>query len=174
MYDPGNAATGHPASSYQMVTCWSDGQLFRPPRCRYRVGAISRNGPYGTLAPYPPQSALMPANLITLPHLSVSLAISRPKSAGVIGIGVPPKSSSRAFIFWIDESGVGFLVQPSNWLGVVSWRPPAPTTAAPPCPHPTLPAPPSPPPPPPAVAQSPPTAAPSNCSPPPLTAAPRR
>ena len=40
----GPAAIGHPASSYQMVPCWSDGQLFRPPRCRYRVGAISRNG----------------------------------------------------------------------------------------------------------------------------------
>jgi hypothetical protein len=42
LYDPGNAATGHPVSSYQMVTCWSGGQLFRPRR--YRVGAISRNG----------------------------------------------------------------------------------------------------------------------------------
>src|SRR5215471_1829604 len=43
----GKAAIGHPASSYQMVPCWSDGQLFRPPRCRYSVGAISPNGCYG-------------------------------------------------------------------------------------------------------------------------------
>src|SRR5262245_21501897 len=44
-------------------------------------------------------SGLMLAARITLPHFSVSSAMNLPKSAGVIGIGVPPKSSSRAFIF---------------------------------------------------------------------------
>src|SRR5262245_23458243 len=44
-------------------------------------------------------SDLMPANLITLAHFSVSSAMNSVKSAGVIGIGVPPRSASRAFIF---------------------------------------------------------------------------
>src|SRR5262249_36639165 len=41
----------------------------------------------------------MLAARITLPHFSVSSPINLPKSAGVVGIGVPPKSSIRAFIF---------------------------------------------------------------------------
>src|SRR5215472_5586481 len=44
-------------------------------------------------------SGLMLAARITLPHFSVSSAMNFPKSAGVIGIGVPARSSSRAFIF---------------------------------------------------------------------------
>ena len=40
----------------------------------------------------------MPANLITLPHFSVSSAISLPKSAGEPGRTVPPRSESRDFI----------------------------------------------------------------------------
>ena len=36
------------------------------------------------LAPSPRQSALMPANFTTLPHFSVSSAISLPKSAGAL------------------------------------------------------------------------------------------
>src|SRR6516162_4667669 len=43
-------------------------------------------------------SALMLADLITLPHFSVSSAMSLPKSAGDIGIGTPPRSASRALI----------------------------------------------------------------------------
>src|SRR6516225_5829760 len=38
----------------------------------------------------------MPAYLITLPHFSVSSAMSLPKSAGVIGIGTEPSSAIRA------------------------------------------------------------------------------
>src|SRR5262249_680644 len=40
----------------------------------------------------------MPANLITLLHLSASSDISFPKAADVIGIGSAPKANSRAFI----------------------------------------------------------------------------
>src|SRR3954468_18890728 len=40
--------------------------------------------------------ALMPTNLITLPHFSVSSAISLPKSEGVLASGVEPKSMNRA------------------------------------------------------------------------------
>jgi hypothetical protein len=40
---------------------------------------------------------LMPADLITLPHFSVSSAMSLPKSAEP-GSTVPPRSAGRAFI----------------------------------------------------------------------------
>src|SRR5262249_14639964 len=46
----------------------------------------------------PHQSGLMPANLITLPHLSVSSDMNFPKLADVIGIGSAPKAKSRALI----------------------------------------------------------------------------
>jgi len=84
------------------------------------------------LAPYPPQSALMPANLITLPHLSVSSAISRPKSAGLIGIGVPPKSSSRAFIFGSTRAA---LVSLFSLLIGSAWYPGGRQPPPPPLPH---------------------------------------
>src|SRR3989442_1145911 len=41
---------------------------------------------------------LMPANLVTLAHFSVSSATNLPKSAGVIGIGLASKSANRPFI----------------------------------------------------------------------------
>src|SRR5215469_14313579 len=44
-------------------------------------------------------SGLMFANLMTFAHLSVSLAISRPKSAGDPGNTVLPSAASCAFIF---------------------------------------------------------------------------
>src|SRR5262249_44092491 len=44
------------------------------------------------------QSALAPENLTTLPHFSVSSAISFPKSVGDPANPVPPSSASRAFI----------------------------------------------------------------------------
>src|SRR6478736_10237923 len=40
-------------------------------------------------------SGLMPANLTTLPHFSVSSARSFPKSAGETGITVAPSSANR-------------------------------------------------------------------------------
>ena len=43
------------------------------------------------------QSALMPVNFTTLPHFSVSSAMSFPKSAGEPTSGAPPKSVRRAF-----------------------------------------------------------------------------
>src|SRR6266566_5885172 len=44
-------------------------------------------------------SGLMSANLITLPHFSVSSVTSLPKSAGEPTSTVPPRSASRAFSF---------------------------------------------------------------------------
>src|SRR5262247_2943253 len=43
-------------------------------------------------------SGLMLAARITLAHFSVSSTMSLPNSAGVIGIGRPPNSASRALI----------------------------------------------------------------------------
>ena len=43
-------------------------------------------------------SGLMPADLTTLPHFSVSSAMSLPKSAGEPASAVPPRSASRALI----------------------------------------------------------------------------
>jgi hypothetical protein len=40
---------------------------------------------------------LILANLITFAHFSVSLAMNFSNSGGLIGIGMPPKSISRAF-----------------------------------------------------------------------------
>src|SRR5262245_7917992 len=59
----------------------------------------SENGHYGIFeSGLPCQSALMPTNFTTLPHFSVSSAMSVPKSAGEPTSGVPPRSASRALI----------------------------------------------------------------------------
>jgi len=57
----------------------------------------SPNGRYG-MCSRADHSGLMPANLITLAHFSVSFEMNFPKSAGVIGIGTPPRSVSRCLI----------------------------------------------------------------------------
>jgi hypothetical protein len=80
--------------------------LLRPFAAQTRVASTSRtaaprdswNGLYGISAPSPPQSALMPANLITLPHFSVSSAMNLPKSAAEPMTGVLPKSARRSLI----------------------------------------------------------------------------
>ena len=55
-------------------------------------------GPPPTLKPpaVAAYSTETPANSTTLRHFSVSFAISRPNSAGVIGLGMPAVSASRA------------------------------------------------------------------------------
>src|SRR5262249_4725043 len=59
--------------------------------------ALHRTGDYGTSRR--DHSGLMPANLITLAHFSVSSAMNFPNSGGVIRIGTPPRSASRALSF---------------------------------------------------------------------------
>src|SRR6516162_6167532 len=57
----------------------------------------SRNGCYGILdRDRADHSGLMPANLTTLPHFSVSSAINAPNSVDVIGIGSAPRPLIRA------------------------------------------------------------------------------
>ena len=71
----------------------------RPRRlARLRAIEIRRTGVTEYSAAGPDHSGLMPANLITLAHFSVSSAMSLPKSAGEPASTVPPNSASRAFI----------------------------------------------------------------------------
>src|SRR5262249_30535217 len=64
----------------------------------HQCPAVCRTGRYAISVRLPDHSGLMPADLITLAHLSVSSAMSLPKSAGEPGSTVPPKSASRALI----------------------------------------------------------------------------
>src|SRR5262249_32708003 len=69
----------------------------------FATGSLPRSGlvqrDLWNVAPRPPgQSALMPVNFTTLPHFSVSSAISLPKSAGEPASTVPPRSASRVFM----------------------------------------------------------------------------
>src|SRR5262245_61302598 len=71
-------------------------------------GENSQNGRYGIFRRgRADQSALMPANLITLAHFSVSSAMSLPKSAGEPASTVPPSSVIRAFI--VGSASAAFI-----------------------------------------------------------------
>src|SRR5215831_17951405 len=65
--------------------------------------AILRDAPQRCGAPQDEvrssHSALIPANLTTLPHFSISPTMSLAKSAGEPGSSVPPTSANRVFIF---------------------------------------------------------------------------
>src|SRR5262249_40490548 len=60
-------------------------------------GAVRITGGYG-ICSRARHSGLMFAVLITLPHFSVSSAMSLPKSVGEPTSGVPPRSASRVVI----------------------------------------------------------------------------
>src|SRR5262245_11658495 len=64
---------------------------------RGRASAISSNGIYGISTADRPQSTLMLRARITLPHFSVSSAMSFAKSAGEPG-SASPRSARRTFI----------------------------------------------------------------------------
>src|SRR5262249_58727047 len=51
-------------------------------------------------------SALMPANLITFAHFSVSSAMSRPKSVGEPTSPMPPTLASRALILGSESAAL--------------------------------------------------------------------
>src|SRR5262249_49983152 len=55
-------------------------------------------------------SGMMLAAWITLPHFSISSAISFPKSAGEPGSGVLPKLASREFIFGSAKAALTSLL----------------------------------------------------------------
>src|SRR5262249_32219039 len=58
----------------------------------------------------PGHSGLMPANWITLPHFSVSSAMSLPKSAGEPPSAVPPRSASCALILGSSSAALVSLL----------------------------------------------------------------
>src|SRR5262249_16809109 len=60
------------------------------------------------------QSALMPANVTTLAHFSVSSAISLPNSAGDPGSATPPRSARRAFILGSARAALTSLLSLST------------------------------------------------------------
>src|SRR5262245_60310696 len=70
------------------------GSVIDPGQCSQR----SLIGNYGISDQGSVYSGLMFANLITLPHISVSSTMSLPKSAGEPVSGLPPMSVSRAFM----------------------------------------------------------------------------
>src|SRR5262249_5501202 len=72
----------------------SPARIERPFRARSGHCRHSPNGSYGTSTW--DQSALMPTDLTTLAHFSVSSAMSLPKSAGKPGSAVPPRLASFA------------------------------------------------------------------------------
>ena len=55
--------------------------------------------------------ALSPANLTTLPHFSVSSAMTFVKSAGVPGMPSPPRSANARLEFWIGEACIDCFVE---------------------------------------------------------------
>src|SRR5215831_15096761 len=59
-------------------------------------------------------SALMLAARITFPHFSVSCAMNWLNSAGVIGIGKPPRSARRALVFGSARAPLTCLL--SVWM----------------------------------------------------------
>jgi hypothetical protein len=88
------------------------------------IAAIRRtNERYGMFAPSPPQSALMPANLLTLPHFSVSSAISRPKSPELIGIGSVPNFDEPWYQLGIGKASIDLFVELLDDLGRRVLRP---------------------------------------------------
>src|SRR5262249_56422912 len=85
----------------------------------------SRNGRLWNLRPH--QSALAPENLTTLPHFSVSSAMSFPKSAGELKSGVPPRSASLAFILGSARAALISLLSLSTISVGVFFGAPIPT-----------------------------------------------
>ena len=75
------------------------------------------------------QSALAPENLTTLPHFSVSSAMSFPKSAGEPKSGVPPRSASLAFILGSARAALISLLSLSTISAGVAFGAPRPYQA---------------------------------------------
>src|SRR5947208_2993142 len=76
-----------------------------------------------------PHCGLMPANLITLAHFSVSSAISFPNSAGDPGSATPPRSASRAFMLGSARAALISLLSVSMISAGVFLGAPRPITA---------------------------------------------
>ena len=71
----------------------------------------------GAVDPNENHSGLIPANVTTLAHFSVSVATKLPKSEGEPAITVPPRSANRALSLGIGEGGVDLVVELVDDLG---------------------------------------------------------
>src|SRR5262245_24207368 len=90
----------------------------------------SRNGRYGTSGrSRTDHSGLMPADLITLAHFSVSAAISLPKSAGEPGSTVPPPSARRLLSSGSERPALISLLSFSTISAGVAFGAPTPNQA---------------------------------------------
>src|SRR5262249_30701894 len=93
---------------------------------RRYVERDSRNGFYEISTADRAHSALMLAARITLPHFSVSSAMSLPKSAGEPASAVPPRSASRAFILGSARGALISLLSFSTISAGVAFGAPTP------------------------------------------------
>src|SRR5262245_25488480 len=83
-----------------------------------------RTGHYGISTAERPHSALMPANLITLAHFSVSSTMNIPSSAGEPRNIVQPRSASRACILAsVRTASASLLRRPTISAGVFLRKP---------------------------------------------------
>src|SRR5262245_30734923 len=71
-------------------------------------------------------SDLRPANFTTFAHFSVSSTMNFPKSAGVMGIGTPPTSASRALILGSARPALNSLLSLSTISAGVPFGAPTP------------------------------------------------
>src|SRR6516164_467729 len=129
---PGSAASCHKGREKMQRRDPAWQLIIRSPRRRGRVRAAARrrdsqDGRYGIFRRGGvDQSALMLASRITLPHFSVSSAISRPNSPDVIDIGSTPKLASRAFMMESAAMALISLLSLSITLAGVSFGAPTP------------------------------------------------
>src|SRR4249919_1464891 len=91
--------SGHANEQVEVLRSEDDAAHFALPDLAKKIGLaqhhrICRHGFLRLV-----QSTLMPANLMTFAHLSVSDATNAPNSFGDIGIGVPPMSTSLSLRF---------------------------------------------------------------------------
>src|SRR6516225_10579306 len=82
---------------------------------------------WNTWSGLPDHSALRPANLITLPHFSISAAIWSPNSAGVKIFGVVATSASRALMVGFTSPALISRLSRSMISGGVPLGTPTPT-----------------------------------------------
>ena len=75
------------------------------------------------------QSGFAPENFTTLPHFSVSSAMSFPKSAGETASAMPPRSASRALILGSARAALISLLSLSTISAGVFFGAPTPYQA---------------------------------------------
>ena len=91
--------------------------VIRSSRPHRRTPAIRGTGCYGMSVVGAGHSGLMSANRITLPHFSVSSAMSLPKSAGEPASTAAAQVGKPRLHLGIGEAGIDLLVEPVDDFG---------------------------------------------------------